>query len=55
MLKIEKENNNRKEIIENLSEEKQTLTMKSFDLQQKLKETSSALLKLRQKEHDQSI
>ena len=55
MLKIEKENNNNKETIEVLSKDKQELTMKSFDLQQKLKETSAALLKLRQKEYDQSI
>ena len=33
MVKIEKENEDRKSLIENLSEEKQTLTMKSFDLQ----------------------
>ena len=52
MVKVEKENEERKVQLEHLTEEKQQLTMKRFDLQQKLKETSHSLLKLRQREYD---
>ena len=54
MVKIEAENEERKALIETLTEEKQTQTMKVFDLQTKLRETSSSLLKLRQREYEQS-
>lgn len=47
MLKLEEENAKNKKDAGELLNAKQDLTMKVFDLQYKLRETSSSLLKLR--------
>lgn len=52
LIEIDKQNNERKEQIEVLRENKQELTTKWFDLERMLVETSTSLLKLRQSEHE---
>ena len=44
-----------KQLVEELQLAKTELTMMRFDLQNKLRETSNALLKLRQKSYEQSL
>ena len=55
MVDVENENSANKRLVEELQQSKTELTMMRFDLQNKLKETSNALLKLRQKEYEQSL
>ena len=55
MLKLEEDNAKNKKDAGELLNAKQDLTMKVFDLQYKLRETSSSLLKLRQREHEESV
>lgn len=54
MVEIDKQNNERKEIIDVLREKQEVLTTKWFDLERMLVETSTNLLKLRQSEHEQA-
>jgi hypothetical protein len=54
MVEVDKQNNERKEIIDVLREKQEVLTTKWFDLERMLVETSTNLLKLRQSEHEQA-
>jgi hypothetical protein len=54
MVEIDKQNNERKDIIDVLREKQEVLTTKWFDLERMLVETSTNLLKLRQSEHEQA-
>ena len=55
MVEVENENVQNKKMVEELTKSKTELTIMRFDLQNKLKETSNELLKLRQKEYEQSL
>jgi uncharacterized protein YpiB (UPF0302 family) len=54
MIQVSAENQQRRDQIEVLEQAKQELTVKMFDYQKKLTETSTSLLKLRQTEYEQS-
>jgi len=47
LVEVENENIKNKQLVEELQSAKTELTMMRFDLQNKLRETSNALLKLR--------
>lgn len=55
MLQVESQNKQNRQQVEELTQAKTELTMMRFDLQNKLRETSNALLKTRQKEYEQSL
>ena len=55
MVEVENENVENKKLVEELQQSKTELTIMRFDLQNKLRETSNELLKLRQKEYEQSL
>ena len=55
MVEIENENKANKKLVEDLTQTKTELTIMRFDLQNKLRETSNELLKLRQKGYEQSL
>ena len=55
MVEVENENQANKKLVEELTQSKTELTIMRFDLQNKLRETSNELLKLRQKEYEQSL
>ena len=55
MVEVENENRESKRLVAELQQSKTELTMMRFDLQNKLRETSNALLKIRQKEYEQSL
>ena len=52
MVEVENENQANKKLVEELTQSKTELTIMRFDLQNKLRETSNELLKLRQKEYE---
>jgi len=52
---VESQNKQNRQQVEELTQAKTELTMMRFDLQNKLRETSNALLKTRQKEYEQSL
>ena len=52
MVEVENENVQNKKLVEELSQQKTELTIMRFDLQNKLRETSHELLKLRQKQYE---
>ena len=55
MVEVENENVENKKLVEGLQQSKTELTIMRFDLQNKLQQTSNELLKLRQKEYEQSL
>lgn len=55
LVKVENENTKYHQQVEELTAAKTELTMMRFDLQNKLRETSNALLKLRQKQYEQTL